>query len=132
MSLDTCREVAARIWCDKEFEHVVMDVDVCETIAQMLFRTQNGQMKSQLLDRDANAAGYKPDRDGAINLGLHANRCVLAADMVQMCLTHEPMNVIPADQSFQLFYTFNNKSPKAATDADKPLVVDQTGIAEGL
>lgn len=41
MTIDTCREVAARIWCDPAFKHNVMDVKVAEDIAQKLFLVAN-------------------------------------------------------------------------------------------
>ncbi len=41
VSMDTCRQVAARVWCDKEFSHVTMDVNVCEKIASLLFEVYN-------------------------------------------------------------------------------------------
>jgi hypothetical protein len=41
MSMNTCREVAARIWCDPAFSHVVMDVKACEHIAAILYSVTN-------------------------------------------------------------------------------------------
>jgi hypothetical protein len=41
ISIDTCRQIAARIWCDREYSHQVMDIDVCEEIAQILFKSAN-------------------------------------------------------------------------------------------
>jgi hypothetical protein len=41
ISMDTCRQVAARVWCDKEFSHIVMNPAVCEKIACMLFEVAN-------------------------------------------------------------------------------------------
>lgn len=38
VTLDTCRQIAARIWCDKEYQHIVMNVDLCENIANLLYR----------------------------------------------------------------------------------------------
>lgn len=40
LTVEQCRQIAARIWCDFEFKHVVMDVEACERIAQELFRVQ--------------------------------------------------------------------------------------------
>jgi hypothetical protein len=37
MTLTKCREVAARIWCDQDFKNQVMDVDLCEQIAELLY-----------------------------------------------------------------------------------------------
>lgn len=36
MSLEKCLEIAARIWCDKEYEKVVMNPYLAEEIAKML------------------------------------------------------------------------------------------------
>lgn len=36
LTMDDCREVAARCWCDPVFEQVVMDVDKAELIARLL------------------------------------------------------------------------------------------------
>ena len=36
MDIKTAREVAARIWCDPDFQHIEMDVDLAEEIAQKL------------------------------------------------------------------------------------------------
>lgn len=41
MNIETCREIAARIWCDPEYQHIVMDVEACEKIAQILFEIAN-------------------------------------------------------------------------------------------
>lgn len=41
VSVETCREVAARVWCDKEYSHIVMDAKVCEKIALLLFEVAN-------------------------------------------------------------------------------------------
>jgi hypothetical protein len=41
VSMNTCREVAARVWCDKEFSHVTMDTKICEKIALLLFEAAN-------------------------------------------------------------------------------------------
>ncbi len=37
MEMKTCLEIAARIWCDKEFSHVVMDPQAAKDIAKILF-----------------------------------------------------------------------------------------------
>lgn len=37
MKMDTCIEVAARIWCDKELHHVALDPDATMNIAKILF-----------------------------------------------------------------------------------------------
>lgn len=41
LTIDDCRQVAARIWCDWQFKHLVMDVKICEEIAQKLFCVAN-------------------------------------------------------------------------------------------
>ena len=41
--MDTCREVAARIWCDPAYSHVVMDVKACEHIAAILYSVAKGE-----------------------------------------------------------------------------------------
>lgn len=43
MTMDTCREVAARIWCDPAYSHVVMDVKACEHIAAILYSVAKGE-----------------------------------------------------------------------------------------
>ena len=37
MTLHTAREIAARIWCDKEMSHRVMNTALAEAIARILF-----------------------------------------------------------------------------------------------
>lgn len=44
--------VAARIWCDKEFEHIVMDTDVAMKIAKILFFVANADEASRVLLAD--------------------------------------------------------------------------------
>jgi len=41
VSMETCLHVAARIWCDKEFSHIVMNPDACKKIASLLFEVAN-------------------------------------------------------------------------------------------
>lgn len=41
VSMETCRGVAARIWCDEEYSHIVMNPKICEKIALMLFEVAN-------------------------------------------------------------------------------------------
>ena len=36
MNIETARGIAARIWCDQDFEHMEMDVDLAEEIAKKL------------------------------------------------------------------------------------------------
>ena len=43
MELETARHIAARIWCDQEYSHVEMDVDLAEEIAVMLMDNANGK-----------------------------------------------------------------------------------------
>lgn len=52
MKMDTCIEVAARIWCDKEFEHVTMNADAAMEIAKILFFVANAneRRKDALLE----------------------------------------------------------------------------------
>ena len=45
IDLHTCREIAARIWCDFAFEHVTMNPILAEQIADMLFHEANLQGK---------------------------------------------------------------------------------------
>lgn len=42
LPLKTCLQVAARIWCDKEFSDVVMDPKACEEIAKILQKVSEG------------------------------------------------------------------------------------------
>lgn len=37
MEMETCLQVAARIWCDKEFRHITMDPQAAKDIAKILF-----------------------------------------------------------------------------------------------
>lgn len=39
--MNTCIEVAARVWCDKAFQHVVMDRDAAMKIANILYFVAN-------------------------------------------------------------------------------------------
>jgi len=41
MKMETCIHVAARIWCDKEFQHIVMDGDAAMKIAKILYFVAN-------------------------------------------------------------------------------------------
>lgn len=41
MKMETCIEVAARIWCDKAFQHIVMDSDAAMKIANILYFVAN-------------------------------------------------------------------------------------------
>lgn len=41
VSMETCRQVAARIWCDKDFSSVTMDAKICDKIAHLLFEAAN-------------------------------------------------------------------------------------------
>lgn len=44
-------EVAARIWCDKAFSHVVMDGDAAMKIAKILFFVANAdEVRDALLE----------------------------------------------------------------------------------
>lgn len=36
LTLDDCRGIAARIWCDQDYQHMVMNGRLCEQIARML------------------------------------------------------------------------------------------------
>ena len=36
MNINTTREIAARIWCDQEYSHIEMNVEVAEAIAKLL------------------------------------------------------------------------------------------------
>ena len=44
MNIETARHIAARIWCDPEYSHVQMDVDLAEKIAVMLMNNANGEV----------------------------------------------------------------------------------------
>ncbi len=41
MDIETTRGIAARIWCDIDYSHEEMDVDLAEKIAQMLLENAN-------------------------------------------------------------------------------------------
>jgi hypothetical protein len=41
MPMKICKEVAARIWCDKEYSATVMDVNACLRIAKILHKVAN-------------------------------------------------------------------------------------------
>jgi len=45
ITLHTCREIAARIWCDFAYEHVTMNPVLAEQIADMLLHEANSQEK---------------------------------------------------------------------------------------
>lgn len=44
VNIQTARGIAARIWCDPDYEHVVMDIELADKIAKMLMdhANQNG------------------------------------------------------------------------------------------
>jgi hypothetical protein len=46
MKMETCIEIAARVWCDKEFEHVVMDHDAAMKIANILYFVANSDVSN--------------------------------------------------------------------------------------
>lgn len=46
MNILTAREIAARIWCDPDYEHVVMNPKLAEAIANLLLDEANGQLQS--------------------------------------------------------------------------------------
>ena len=37
MTIELCREIAARIWCDHEYSHIEMNTELAEEIAQKLY-----------------------------------------------------------------------------------------------
>jgi len=41
MNIETARGIAARIWCDQDFQNMEMDVDLAEEIAQKLMAYAN-------------------------------------------------------------------------------------------
>ena len=43
MELETAHQIAARIWGDPEYSHIVMNVDLAEKIAVMLMNNANGK-----------------------------------------------------------------------------------------
>lgn len=45
MTKETALEVAARIWCDKDYEDVVMNAELAEKIADLLLEEANNQGK---------------------------------------------------------------------------------------
>ena len=47
MDIDKAREVAARIWCDQDYSHIIMNPILCEQIAWMLLGEANSQKKHQ-------------------------------------------------------------------------------------
>lgn len=42
LTMIECRGIAARVWCDQDFSHVVMDTNAAETIAKLLYNVANG------------------------------------------------------------------------------------------
>lgn len=50
LTIDDCRGVAARIWCDPDYSHMVMDVYLCEMISQMLFVESNKQKEDKIVE----------------------------------------------------------------------------------
>lgn len=56
MDIQTARGIAARIWCDPDYEHVEMNVDLAERIAVMLqeeeanSRIRNGHSGASLFE----------------------------------------------------------------------------------
>lgn len=36
MNIETARGIAARIWCDQDYSHVTMNVEMAERIARLL------------------------------------------------------------------------------------------------
>lgn len=42
LTRDDCRGIAARIWCDFDYQEQVMDVNLCEQIAEQLYCNQEG------------------------------------------------------------------------------------------
>ena len=55
LTIDDCRGVAARIWCDPDYQHMVMNVYLCEMIAQMLFVESNKQIKEKDRENEMSA-----------------------------------------------------------------------------
>ncbi len=47
MTIETAREVAARIWCDEEYEKVAMMAELAEKIAQLLLKEAEKQVARQ-------------------------------------------------------------------------------------
>ncbi len=43
MNMDTARGIASRIWCDPEYEFVIVDTDLVELIAFLLMDLANEQ-----------------------------------------------------------------------------------------
>ena len=54
MNIETARGIAARIWCDQDFEHMEMDVDLAEEIAKKLMVYANKPIHNKLLIEWAN------------------------------------------------------------------------------
>lgn len=52
MDIDTARGVAARIWCDPDYEHVIMNPDLAEEIAVILMGEANHQAAQQSVQSD--------------------------------------------------------------------------------
>jgi len=60
MNKETALQIAARIWCDPDYEHVTMNPDLCEHIAHLLMTESNKQetiknMENLLSDRSIDA-----------------------------------------------------------------------------
>jgi len=41
MDIETAIGIAARIWCDQDYEHITMNPDLAETIAVLLMNNAN-------------------------------------------------------------------------------------------
>lgn len=42
---EICIQIAARIWCDPEFEHITMDIEAAQDISDILYMTAHSQGK---------------------------------------------------------------------------------------
>lgn len=50
MNIETARGIAGRIWCDHEYEHMEMDADLAEDIAQKLLIYANQSIQADPTD----------------------------------------------------------------------------------
>jgi hypothetical protein len=54
MDIDTARGVAARIWCDQDYSHVLMNAGLAERIAYLLMDEANTQIVRGLIKSKEN------------------------------------------------------------------------------
>ena len=53
MNIETCIHVAARVWCDQDFEHITMDGEAAMKIARILYFVANeDERRKRLMDQE--------------------------------------------------------------------------------